>query len=79
MSDDLIERLRERVAYDELWPDRGNMLSQEQLFDEAANEIERLREALDGVQFALGQEPPHVTSAWLLARGALGPREALNE
>ena len=46
MSDDLIERLRAQVAYDELWPDRGNMLPEEQLFDEAANEIERLEREL---------------------------------
>lgn len=71
---DLIERLREQARHYKV-----PIMASHSLEAEAADEIERLREALDGVRFALGQEPPHVTSAWMLAHSELGVREAFDE
>ncbi len=71
MSDDLIEQLVQMA--DDLDPElRPTLLG-------AADEIGLLRAALDGVRCALSQEPPHVTSAWMLAHSVLGPSETTDE
>ena len=44
MTDDIVERLRAEVAYDELLPGYTNMTDAERLAHEAADEIESLRE-----------------------------------
>jgi hypothetical protein len=58
---DIVERLQAEVQYDELWDNRLNMTNNERLFDEAAAEIVKLRDALE--PFALcewaGTRGPH--------------------
>lgn len=67
---DIVERLRDKVPM--IWGDEGFMITDDDTvlatFKEAADEIERLREALR----YMVENPEDLESFWQIARAALG-------